>query len=84
MIKAIDAVYENGVLRPTEALPLSEHERVRVTISHWPNEDWNDAEFVAACAADADPSITLQQVRTALSKIQGSMDDAISQGRGEY
>ena len=28
----IDAVYENGVLKPAKPLPLPEHEKVRVTI----------------------------------------------------
>ena len=28
----IEAIYENGVLKPAEPLPLSEHERVRVVI----------------------------------------------------
>ena len=33
MTNHVDAVYENGVLRPLEPLPLEEHQRVRVTIS---------------------------------------------------
>jgi predicted DNA-binding antitoxin AbrB/MazE fold protein len=33
MTNHVDAVYENGVLRPLETLPLEEHQRVRVTIS---------------------------------------------------
>jgi len=33
MTNHVDAVYENGVLRPSEPLPLEEHQRVRVTIS---------------------------------------------------
>jgi predicted DNA-binding antitoxin AbrB/MazE fold protein len=39
----IEAVYENGVLKPTQPLPLSEHEKVRVTIeprSHWVQETY--------------------------------------------
>ena len=28
----IEAVYENGVLKPVQPLPLKEHERVRVTV----------------------------------------------------
>jgi predicted DNA-binding antitoxin AbrB/MazE fold protein len=32
MAITIEAVYENGVLKPKESLPLQEHERVRVTI----------------------------------------------------
>lgn len=33
MIKQIEAVYENGMLKPLEALPLAEHQHVRVTVS---------------------------------------------------
>ena len=33
MIKQIEAIYENGMLKPLEALPLAEHQHVRVTVS---------------------------------------------------
>ncbi len=32
MTLTVEAVYENGVLRPTQPLPLKEHERVQITI----------------------------------------------------
>jgi predicted DNA-binding antitoxin AbrB/MazE fold protein len=32
MTLTIEAVYENGVLKPREPLPLREHETVRITI----------------------------------------------------
>ena len=32
MAIVVEAVYENGVLRPAEPLPLGEHEKVRVTV----------------------------------------------------
>jgi predicted DNA-binding antitoxin AbrB/MazE fold protein len=32
MAIVVEAVYENGVLKPAEPLPLAEHEKVRVTI----------------------------------------------------
>jgi predicted DNA-binding antitoxin AbrB/MazE fold protein len=28
----VEAIYENGVLKPTQPLPLAEHEKVRVTV----------------------------------------------------
>ena len=34
----IDAVYENGVLKPSQPLPLKERERVEVTIK--PKTSW--------------------------------------------
>jgi predicted DNA-binding antitoxin AbrB/MazE fold protein len=32
MTITIEAIYENGVLRPTQSLPLKEQEKVRVTV----------------------------------------------------
>jgi predicted DNA-binding antitoxin AbrB/MazE fold protein len=32
MLLTIEAIYENGVLKPTQTLPLQEHERVTITI----------------------------------------------------
>jgi len=32
MVRQLDAVYEEGVLRPLEPLALSEHQRVRLTL----------------------------------------------------
>jgi predicted DNA-binding antitoxin AbrB/MazE fold protein len=32
MTLTVEAVYENGVLRPTQPLPLQEHARVHITI----------------------------------------------------
>jgi predicted DNA-binding antitoxin AbrB/MazE fold protein len=33
MSKQIEAIYENGVLRPLEPLSLDEHQRVTITIA---------------------------------------------------
>ena len=32
MTKTIDAIYENGVLRPLEPVDMEEHTRVRITL----------------------------------------------------
>jgi len=32
MTFTVEAVYENGVLKPAQPLPLQEHERVQVTV----------------------------------------------------
>ena len=32
MALTVEAVYEDGVLKPAEPLPLKEHEKVRVTV----------------------------------------------------
>jgi predicted DNA-binding antitoxin AbrB/MazE fold protein len=40
MAITVEAVYENGVLKPSEPLPLKEHEKVRITIE--PKLSWVD------------------------------------------
>jgi predicted DNA-binding antitoxin AbrB/MazE fold protein len=84
MLSDVEAVYENGVLRPLSALPLAEQEHVKVTVVRAADEDWVDAPYMEACATDADPGVTLEQVRRSLSKICGSMDHAIQADRGDH
>jgi len=50
MAITVEAVYENGVLKLNEALPLKEHEKVRVTVEPVRAPIW---ERVAASTADA-------------------------------
>ena len=83
MIQQIDAVYENGVLRPTQPLRLSEHERVRVMVVPDDDEDLLDQDFNSS-DDELDASVTLEQVHAVMSKIRGSMDSAIDETRGEY
>ena len=48
----VEAVYENGVLKPAQPLPLQEHEKVRVTVEPARPPIW---ERIAALVADAPP-----------------------------
>jgi len=82
MLNDVEAVFENGVLRPLVSLPLAESEHVRLSVSRLEG-DWLDRQYMAFCAAEADAGITLQAVRGALAKIHGSMDEAIDAERGE-
>lgn len=41
MTLTIEAVYENGVLKPIQPLPLTEHQRVQITIQSAAN--WVEA-----------------------------------------
>ena len=45
MTKRVEAIYENGVLRPLEPVNLAEHQRVTVTLNE-PEEDWLDTEIL--------------------------------------
>jgi predicted DNA-binding antitoxin AbrB/MazE fold protein len=55
MALTIEAVYENGVLRPVQALPLplKEHERVQVTI-HAQQPDMVEAYGLLGWKGDAE------------------------------
>jgi predicted DNA-binding antitoxin AbrB/MazE fold protein len=50
MAITVEAVYENGVLKPVEPLPLREHERVSITVEPARPPIW---ERIAALTADA-------------------------------
>ena len=82
MIQQFDAVYENGILRPSQLLHLAEHERVRIMVMTDDQDELLDDSFGVGAECDTAPS--LEDVRSALSTIRGSMDDAINELRGEY
>ena len=57
MARVVEAIYENGTLKPLEALDLPEHQRVRITI-HEPIVESPDETLAAwhqvyeGCAAE--------------------------------
>ncbi len=79
MAKTLQAVYERGVLRPLEPLPLAEHQQVMVTVSE-PADRWLDHEYMERVRKDVaamGPAPSLEEVRQALSKIPGKLSDDI-------
>lgn len=52
MALTVEAVYENGVLKPAQPLPLREHETVRITVERARPPIW---ERIAARAAQIPP-----------------------------
>jgi hypothetical protein len=73
----IDVVYENGVLRPLGPLAysLEEHQHLTVTLECANGgRDW---------LADADPSISLDDVRQALGNIPGTLAQLVDAEREE-
>ena len=87
MDRQVDAIYENGVLRPLEPLNLEEKQRVRITVSNGDNEDpladLLDTEFMERCARESSEAPGIETVRQMLSKIKGSMADVIISERNE-
>ena len=80
MQKIVHAIFEDGILRPLEPLTLPDKSSVLVTIE----PDDVSAFFTEAELADAKAdTVTLAEVRAALSSIQGSLSDAVIQSRDD-
>jgi flavin-dependent dehydrogenase/predicted DNA-binding antitoxin AbrB/MazE fold protein len=76
MSETVEAIYENGVLRPLQPLHLRDSQRVSVQVSTKEEDALDgilDREYMEECRAYADDTVTLEEVRAALSKIPGSM-----------
>jgi predicted DNA-binding antitoxin AbrB/MazE fold protein len=86
MTRQVEAVYENGVLRPLEPLPLREHQKVSVTVSDAqdplaPLIDYTFVESARREIQDVDHIPSLEEVRGILSRIPGSLAADISAQR---
>jgi predicted DNA-binding antitoxin AbrB/MazE fold protein len=86
----VDAVYEDGVLKPVRPLDLAEHERVVVVIREARDQSNDDATQKAAFLENfrkeidmTVPVLSLEEVRKILSKVPGSLSQEIIASRGE-
>ncbi len=77
MREQIEVVYENGVLRPLEALSdqFHEHQHLTVTVE--------DTDESTRWLADADPTVSLEAVRRALGKTSGTIAQMVHAEREE-
>jgi predicted DNA-binding antitoxin AbrB/MazE fold protein len=83
MIRTVEAVYEQGVLRPLTPVGLAEAQRVKLIIADVSGGARRDmavverarAEVNALSAPSAPP--TIEQVREALASIPGSLSDDV-------
>ena len=82
----VEAVFENGVLRPVEEIPLYNGERVTLAIE--PHDEDMNHEFLAKCQADdakrGGPAMTAEEVQEMLKHDTSSWADLIIQERGEH
>ena len=85
----VEAVYENGVLRPLQPLDLREHEHVVVSVlesTHSALESELAVEYIERIKRelqDEGPAPGLEEVRRRLAKIPGSMATEIIAERGD-
>jgi predicted DNA-binding antitoxin AbrB/MazE fold protein len=84
MRQSIDAIYEDGVLRPLVPLNLADHEQVSLVVESGADQDWVDRDAVAWASQEGDASISLEDVRRRLAKSKGSLSDVVIAERGEY
>jgi predicted DNA-binding antitoxin AbrB/MazE fold protein len=80
MVKTVDAVYENGMLRPLEPLQLQENQHVTLTVSEPsvdPADAWLDHEYMASIDAVSEPEPTIEEVRSILARVPGKFSDDI-------
>jgi predicted DNA-binding antitoxin AbrB/MazE fold protein len=83
----VEAVYENGVLRPLQPLDLKEHERVMVSVSEaLPARSALAVEYIERMkrqVAAEGPAPGIEEVQRRLAKIPGSMAELIIAERGD-
>lgn len=82
--KYVTAVYEAGKLRPLVPLDLNEYEQVEVAVFRGAAKgEGGEDDYLPAIAAEADPTVSLEQVQQALAKIPGSLVEDFSRERDE-
>jgi predicted DNA-binding antitoxin AbrB/MazE fold protein len=85
--RQIEAIYEDGVLRPLQPLNLKEHEHVVVSVfpaAHPPSPTGLDVEYLEKIRKEVEsqePAPGWEEVRRRLAKIPGSMADEIVKER---
>lgn len=78
----IEAIYENGLLRPLEPLDFRDNERVRLTVQS--SGDYLDDDAFQWATRESDTSVSLEHVRDILAKVDGNLADVVIAERGEY
>ena len=79
MSKQLEAVYENGVLRPLQPLTLADQQHVLVTV----DEILDYKAWATAQLRELGPAPGLAEIQRQLSAIPGSMSEVIVEERGE-
>ena len=82
----VEAIVENGVLRPVDPIPLYNQERVVLTIE--PLDQDIDHEYLAQCQADRTKpggvARTIEEIQERWKDVPGSFADLIIQERGDH
>jgi predicted DNA-binding antitoxin AbrB/MazE fold protein len=88
MMQELDAVYENGVLRPLGPVALAESQKVRIIIASPSGGrsqlDTRMIERARAEVAGARSTSSIEETRNLLAVIPGSLAEDVTSERGEY
>ena len=90
MSQHVEAVYENGVLRPLQPLHLKESARVQVLVSEPAADDLGELldyqllDYARTRSTSLTEVPTLAEVRAKLSLVEGSMAELIIAEREEF
>jgi predicted DNA-binding antitoxin AbrB/MazE fold protein len=83
----VDAIYENGVLKPLTPVDLAEHERVSLVIrakgDDDEDEDADSDDYMPLIAEEGDPNIRWEEVQRITAKWPGSFAEDIDHEREE-
>ena len=80
----VQAVYEDGILRPLEPLELAEHERVSLVVASPPEAKRRESdEYVPLVAELGESDMSWDEIQALLSKIPGSLADDFDRERDE-
>jgi predicted DNA-binding antitoxin AbrB/MazE fold protein len=85
MVQHVEAIYENGVLRPLEPLDLQDSQRVSITVGSPKSDDWGrDMQWLEEARAEVAqmtdiPSI--EEIQQMLSIIPGSLSEDLAAER---
>ncbi len=85
MQKTFEAVYEDGVLKPLEALLLADRQHVQVTIVEVPPDGSGADSYFEESEWDASKydRVSLEEVRCAMSSIRTSLSDTVIAARDD-
>jgi len=87
MSHTVEAIYEHGVLRPLTPVALAESQRVKIIIADPSGRSQRDVAVVERARAEAGKltsAPTIEEVRSALASIPGSLAGDVIAERGEY
>ena len=83
MNQYVDAIYEDGVLKPLKPLDLAEHQFVSLVIGIESEDEGDASGYVPLIAEEGDPSVTWEQVQRILTKLPSSLAKDFDRERDE-